>query len=58
MAKVGRPKKPKSERLTEKVMVYLSKDEKERLSALARERGLGLSALLMRPWRTGKGLEG
>ena len=53
--RTGRPPKKPEERQSEKVMVYLTKAERERLEDLATREGLSLASLIMRPWREEKG---
>jgi len=49
--RTGRPPKPPEEKLSEPVMVYLTKAERARLEALAKKEGITLASLIMRPWR-------
>ena len=50
-AKMGRPPLPPEERKSAIVSVRLTKAELARLKALAREQGITVSELIMRPWR-------
>jgi len=49
--KVGRPAKPPAEKQKERITVYLTKAEKRRFEALARDRGVSLATVVMLPWR-------
>lgn len=49
--RTGRPRKADKERQSEKVTVYLTKAELRRLEKVAKEEGLPLASLIMRPWR-------
>ena len=51
MLRTGRPLKPLAEKQTERVTVYLTKAERERLGELARREGVPLATLIMRSWR-------
>ena len=48
---MGRPLKPKAEKQSKRVTVYLTPGEQAHLEALAKKDGLPLAALIMRPWR-------
>ena len=50
-SRMGRPPLPPDERKSVHVSVRLAKAELARLKALAREHGVTVSKLLMRPWR-------
>lgn len=49
--RTGRPPKAPAEKQSEQVVVYLTEGERKRLEALAAEKGLSLSAMIMDPWR-------
>ena len=49
--RTGRPPKAPAEKQSEQVVVYLTKGERKGLEALAAEKGLSLSAMIMDPWR-------
>lgn len=49
--RTGRPPTPPTEKKSQPVMVYLTKDERKRLAALAEKQGITLAALIMQPWR-------
>jgi hypothetical protein len=49
--RTGRPRKSQREKQGERVMVYLTQTERRRLEQLAKQEGLSLSYLIMRPWR-------
>ena len=49
--RTGRPPKPARDKLSEKVMVYLTKAERAKLQAQAQEEGMTLAAMIMSPWR-------
>jgi hypothetical protein len=49
--KMGRPPKDASERRSEPVTVYLTKNERAELQRTAEAEGTPLSSLIMRPWR-------
>ena len=51
---MGRPPKPPAERRDAQVTVSLTKAELARLRREAREAGVTVSELLMRPWREGE----
>jgi hypothetical protein len=50
-ARTGRPPKPKSEKMSERVTVHLTPTEKDRLLILAKQEDMTLPALIMKPWR-------
>ena len=47
----GRPPKKQDEIQSYRVTVNLTQAERERLSKLARDEGMSLAELIMRPWR-------
>ena len=49
--KMGRPPVPAGKRIDVQVSVAMTAAERERIRGAARERGLTMSQLLMRPWR-------
>ena len=49
--RTGRPPKAPAKKQSEQVMVYLTKDERKQLEAMAAEKGLSLSAMIMTKWR-------
>jgi hypothetical protein len=53
--KMGRPRKPVDQKLSESITVWVSRPERAALEAEADRLGLSLSVLLMRPWREAKG---
>ena len=53
--RMGRPPKPPAEKYSEQANVRMTRAERRRLASAARKAGLSLSALLMKPWRKGKG---
>ena len=53
-SKMGRPPLPPEGRKSVYLSVRLTKAELARLKALARERGVTVTELIMRPWREGK----
>jgi hypothetical protein len=50
-ARMGRPPKAAAQRRTECVMIRLTKAEKRILEREARQLGLSLSAVILKPWR-------
>ena len=54
MKKLGRPAKPKAEKQSKPVTVYLTPAERVRLEKMAKKEGLPLAVLIMRPWREEK----
>ena len=52
--RTGRPLKSPSEKQSERVMVYLTPEERKRLEQLAEEENISLAAIIMRPWREQK----
>ena len=50
-SRMGRPPLPPEERKSVHVSVRLAKAELARLKVLAREHGVTVSELIMRPWR-------
>ena len=50
-ARTGRPAKARTEKQSIHATVHLTPAERERLGKLAKECGLSLAALIMRPWR-------
>lgn len=49
--RAGRPRKPKDQKQSVRVLVSLTPGEFATLKALAVEAGLSISAFLVRPWR-------
>ena len=49
--RTGRPPRKPGERQSERITVYLTAAERERLGTLAKKAGISLAALVMRPWR-------
>ena len=49
--RTGRPRKERTDKQSERVMVYLTPSEYERLQTLAEEAGISLAAQIMMPWR-------
>ena len=49
--RTGRPPKRPEEKQNEQVTVYLTRSEREKLEKQAREEGISLASLIMRPWR-------
>ena len=49
--RTGRPPKKRAEKQSKRIMVYLTPDEYKRFEAEAKEEGLSLASLVMRPWR-------
>jgi len=49
--RMGRPPKPPETKQSERIMVYLTKAERKRFGALAKEQGISIASLIMRPWR-------
>ena len=49
--RTGRPPKADAEKLSERVMVHLTPTERKRIERMAKEEGLSLAAMIMRPWR-------
>ena len=50
----GRPPKPKGTALIEHVTVRITESERKQLKVLAKEAGISVSALLMKPFREGE----
>ena len=55
--RTGRPPKPPAEKHGEQIMVYLTKAERAWFEALAKQEGVPIAVLIMRPWRE-KGEQG
>ena len=53
-SRTGRPPKAPSERQSEQIMVYLTPTERAQLEKLAKQEGLSLASMIMRPWREQK----
>ena len=53
--KMGRPPKAAGEKQSERVVMRVTKAEKQRLKAEARKKGLSISGLLLRSWREKQG---
>ncbi|MGY8824300.1 MAG: ribbon-helix-helix domain-containing protein [Candidatus Latescibacterota bacterium] len=49
--RTGRPPKKPADKLSQRVMIYLTPAEHKRLQALANKDGLSLASQIMRPWR-------
>ena len=49
--RTGRPPKRPSEKMSERVMVYITKAERKRLEGIARKKSESLASLIMSPWR-------
>ncbi len=49
--RTGRPPKPAEQKLSERIIVRMTKGDRTRLEALAAKEGVPLSVYLMRPWR-------
>ena len=49
----GRPPKAEAEKLSERVTVHLTPNERKKIAQMAKEEGLSLAAMIMRPWRKG-----
>jgi hypothetical protein len=52
--RTGRPRKPADEKQRYRITVYLNKAEWEHMQQLARQEGVSLAELVMRPWREQK----
>jgi len=52
---MGRPPKPRAEKLSECVMVRLAPADRKRLEADAKRAGLPLATYLLQCWREGRG---
>jgi hypothetical protein len=48
---MGRPPKPKDEKLSAQVLVKMTEGERKMLDRMARESGISLSALMMKAFR-------
>ena len=53
--RTGRPRKATADKQKEKITIYLTTAERQRLEALAEKEGIPLAVLIMRPWREKKG---
>ena len=51
--RTGRPPKIPAEKQSERAVVYLTPAEFKRLEALAKDAGVSLASVIMRPWRDG-----
>ena len=49
--RMGRPPKPKDEKLSAQVLVKMTEGERKMLDRMARESGISLSALMMKAFR-------
>ncbi|GMV79778.1 MAG: hypothetical protein AMXMBFR7_09620 [Planctomycetota bacterium] len=49
--RMGRPPKPKAERLSEIINLRMTPGERRRFEELARLEGCTISELILRPWR-------
>jgi len=49
--RTGRPPKKPAEKWSERITVYMTQAERERLEDLAEQEGVTVAALIMRPWR-------
>jgi hypothetical protein len=54
-ARMGRPPLPPADKRSKCVMVRLTPGEYRALKAVARQEGLALARLLMKPWREHEG---
>lgn len=48
---MGRPPKPKKIKLSARVQVWMTEEERSNLESKAKKLDISLSALLMQPWR-------
>lgn len=49
--RAGRPSKSKATKQGRQITVYLTEAEYKRIAAQAKQEGLSLASLIMRPWR-------
>ena len=49
--RTGRPRKPVGKKQSRRITVYLTPDEYRQLEEWAKQKGVSLAELVMRPWR-------
>jgi hypothetical protein len=52
-SRTGRPPKQPADKWSQRVTVYMTTAERDRLQALAQKEGITMTSLIMGPWREG-----